>query len=82
MSSDNSSVKEESKKSEAEDKKDNNLLKVKKRKPPMIRLNSKPVLTMLSSNNLNVSLFKEKLDEGLQKDFDDLLLEIKKDIEN
>ena len=68
MSSDSSSVKEESKKSEEEDnkKEDNNLLKVKKKKAPIIRLNSRPVLTMLSSNNLNVSLFKEKLEEGLK----------------
>ena len=62
MSSDSSSVKEEIKQeSETEDKKDN-LLKVKKRKAPMIRLNSKPVLTLLSSNNLNVQAFKDKLE--------------------
>jgi hypothetical protein len=83
MSSDSSSVKEDIKKDEKEDDKDNNnLLKVKKKRAPMIRLNSKPVLTMLSSNNLNVSKFKEKLEEGLKQQFDELLNEIKQDIEN
>jgi len=66
MSSDSSSVKEEIKKeSEEEDKKDD-LLKVKKRKAPMIRLNSKPVNTLLSSDNHNIQAFKDKLELGLK----------------
>ena len=63
MSSDSSSVKEEIKQeSEKEEENKDNLLIVKKRKVPMIRLNSKPVLTLLSSNNLNVQAFKDKLE--------------------
>jgi hypothetical protein len=59
MSSDSSSVKEEIKKEIEEGDNQDNLLKVKKRKAPMIRLNSKPVLTLLSSNNHNVKAFKD-----------------------
>jgi hypothetical protein len=54
---------EDEKKSEISDKKEE-LLNVKKRKPPMLRLNSKPVLAkVISSNNLNIKNFKSKLDE-------------------
>jgi hypothetical protein len=48
MSSDSSSEKEESKKEEKSEKSEvnKNLLNIKKKKPPMIRLNSKPVLAL------------------------------------
>ena len=40
----------------------------KKRKPPMLRLNSKPVLAkVISTNNMNVMAFKARLEEGLKK---------------
>ena len=73
MSSDTSSVVEESKKEDEIDfdKKsvDNkNLLSIKKKKAPMIRLNSKPILAkVISNNNLNVQVFKSLLGEALKK---------------
>ena len=65
MSSDSSSVKEEEKKDEEEDKVEG-LLKVKKKRAPMLRLNSKAMITMLDGDNVKVSSFKEKLEEGLK----------------
>jgi len=84
MSSDSSSSKEKSEKDKEEDKKSEvkkDLLAVKKRKPPMVRLNSKPVLQLISSNNETVKAFKSKLEEGMKKQFDDLLQELKDDLE-
>ena len=73
MSSDTSSNKEKSKK-DTESEKDkpddskNALAVPKKRKPPMLRLNSKPVLAkVISTNNMNVMAFKARLEEGLKK---------------
>ena len=69
MSSDSSSVKEEEKKDEEEDKVEG-LLKVKKKRAPMLRLNlflnSKAMLTMLDGDNVKVSSFKDLLEEGLK----------------
>lgn len=71
MSSDSSSVKVEIEKSDKEsDEKidqNKNLLSIKKKKPPMIRLNSKPVLALQSKNNKDVAIFKAKLEEGLKE---------------